>query len=205
LQLSRGTIRKAVGACLLVAAIGAVSTAAIATAATNRTAGGWEGRPTLGTQLALARLATTKYASDLGRAKADGYRIITRMIPDMGYHFMNPGVKGFDVRKPPILVYEHHGASWQLAALEWVFPAKPAQPPLAGARYGSFPAACHFADGTFVAAAAQASCAKASPETGAAFTFWHPRLVTMHVWIWYPNPSGLFASMNPLASAYNRG
>ena len=39
----------------------------------------------------------------------------------MGYHFINPSVKGFDVRKPPILVYERT-AHWQLGALEWVFP-----------------------------------------------------------------------------------
>ena len=74
------------------------------------------------------------------------------MIPNMGYHFMNPNVKGFDVRKPPILVYEHRGSSWQLGALEWVFTAKPAKPPLPGAKYGSFGAGCHYRDGTFVPA-----------------------------------------------------
>ena len=84
-------------------------------------------------QLARARLATAKYANDLGAAKADGYSILTQLIPGMGYHFINPSVKGFDVRKPPILVYEKHGAQWQLGALEWVFPEKPATPPLKGA------------------------------------------------------------------------
>lgn len=157
------------------------------------------------TQLAAARQATVKYVTDLDRAKADGYGIITRMISNMGYHFLNPKVTGFDVRKPAILVYEHQGARWQLAALEWVFPSKPAKAPLPGARYGSFPAACHYADGTFVPEATQDACPKASPQTGAAFGFWHPDLVTLHVWIWYPNPSGLYASMNPLAAAYNKG
>ena len=33
------------------------------------------------------------------------------MIPDMGWHFLNGKIKGFDVRKPPILVYEHHGTN----------------------------------------------------------------------------------------------
>jgi hypothetical protein len=47
----------------------------------------------LADQLASARLSTAKYATDLGQAKADGYRIITRMIPDMGWHFMNPDVR----------------------------------------------------------------------------------------------------------------
>ena len=41
----------------------------------------------LADQLARARLATAKYATSLHAAKADGYQIITRMIPDMGWHF----------------------------------------------------------------------------------------------------------------------
>jgi hypothetical protein len=43
-----------------------------------------------------------------------------------------------------------------------------------------------------------------SPETGAAFGFWHPDLVTMHVWLLYPNPDGVFASYNPLVKPFNR-
>jgi hypothetical protein len=152
-------------------------------------------------QLARARVATARYANDLGAAKASGYEILTQLIPGMGYHFINPKVTGFDVRRPPILVYEKHGARWQLGALEWVFPKKPATPPLAGATYGSFPAACHYDDGTFVAEPSAAACAAKSPSSGSAFNFWHPELVTMHVWIWYPNPSGMYASMNPLVRA----
>jgi hypothetical protein len=154
-------------------------------------------------ELAKARAATARYATDLDAAKADGYRIITPMMENMGFHFLNPAVQGFDVEKPDILVYEHAGDAWQLAALEWVFPEQPATPPLEGASYGSFPAACHYDDGTFVEADAQASCAPTSPTTGSAFVFWHPPLVTMHVWIWYPNPDGLFASMNPLIAPFN--
>jgi hypothetical protein len=153
-------------------------------------------------KLALARVATAKYANDLGAAKAGGYSILTQKIPGMGYHFINPSIKGFDVRRPPILVYERHGNRWQLGALEWVFPAKPAAPPLKGATYGSFPAACHYEDGTFVLQPSQATCAPTSPQSGSAFNFWHPALVTMHVWIWYPNPAGLYASMNPLVPAF---
>src|SRR4029450_11640067 len=44
----------------------------------------------LASQLATARLATAKFATSLHAAKADGYQIITRMIPDMGWHFLNP-------------------------------------------------------------------------------------------------------------------
>ncbi len=155
--------------------------------------------------LAKARAATAKYATNLQLAKANGYGIITKMIPNMGYHYMNPNVKGFDVRKPPILVYEHQGGTWQLGAVEWVFTAKPATPPLPGARYGSFGAGCHYADGTFVPAETQDACPKTAPQSGAAFGFWHPLLITLHVWLWYPNPTGLFASTNPLVSPFNNG
>jgi hypothetical protein len=159
----------------------------------------------LASQLARARLATAKYATNLRRAKADGYQILTRMIPDMGWHFLNPTIQGFDITKPPILVYERHGNAWQLAAFEWVFPTKPATPPLPGATYGSFGAACHYKDGTFVFASSQDQCAKRSPQSGAAFNFWHPDLVTLHVWLWYPNPAGLYNGTNPYIKPFNRG
>jgi hypothetical protein len=157
----------------------------------------------LAAQLAAARLATAKYATNLGRAKADGYQLITRMIPDMGWHYLNPTIQGFDITKPPVLVYERHHRSWQLGALEWVFTEQPASPPLPGASYGSFPAACHYKDGTFVAARVQELCAKTSPETGAKFNFWHPDLVTLHLWLWYPNPAGLYSGTNPWIRPFN--
>ncbi|MGZ4350143.1 MAG: hypothetical protein ACXVRX_06405, partial [Solirubrobacteraceae bacterium] len=109
--------------------------------------------------LVAARLATAKYATNLARAKADGYHILTKMIPNMGYHFINPKISGFNVRKPPILVYEHTAGGWQLAALEWVFPSMPARAPLPGAKYGAFGAACHYDDGTVVFADSQSKCA----------------------------------------------
>jgi hypothetical protein len=167
-------------------------------------AGGGGGRG-LANQLAKARLATAKYATSLRAAKADGYGIITRMIPDMGYHFLNPAIQGFDVTRPHILVYERRGGSWTLGALEWVFTSKPTTAPLPGATYGSFGAACHYKDGTFVFEATQDDCARRSPESGAAFNFWHPDLVTLHVWLWYHNPDGLYSGTNPLVQPFNRG
>ena len=160
---------------------------------------------TFAQQLRVVHDSTAKYVDGLGRAKADGYVILTKMIPDMGYHFINPKVKGFSLSKPPILVYEHSGSTWRLGAVEWVFPSKPATPPVAGARYGSFPAACQYKDGTFVPAADQAQCAMTAPGSGAAFSFWHGPLVTMHIWAWYPNPLGIFSGINPLARPYDRG
>lgn len=193
------TIIKALLGLTAAAAAAAVVASAAAAPATHRSS------TALAQELSAARLATAKYVSNLGLAKENGYGIITRMIPNMGWHYLNPKVKGFDVTKPPILVYEKRGASQQLAALEWVFTAKPAKPPLPGARYGTFGAACHYVDGTFVFENSQSACAQTSPQTGAAFNFWHPPLVTLHVWLWYPNPNGLFASMNPLVGVYNQG
>jgi hypothetical protein len=156
--------------------------------------------------LAKARAATARYATDLARAKRDGYTVIvTRQIPNMGWHFMNPKLTKFDVTRPAILVYDKRGSQWQLVAFEWVFPTKPAKLPLPGAKYGAFPAACHYQDGTFLPAATQDDCAKTSPQTGAAFGFWHPNLVTLHLWLWYPNPSGIYAGFNPLMKPFNQG
>lgn len=157
----------------------------------------------LSADIAQARLATAKYVSNLALAKTDGYMIITKMIPNMGLHYLNPKIKGFNFAKPPILVYEKKGTTYNLAALEWVFTSKPAKAPWPGAKYGSFGAGCHYNDGSFVPAATQDACPKTDPDTGAAFTFWHPVLITLHVWLWYPNPAGIFASTNPLVSPFN--
>jgi hypothetical protein len=171
----------------------------------SRTAGGTKpATADLASSLAAARLATAKYATNLGKAKADGYQIITKAMPGMGFHYMNRKITGFDVRKPQILVYEHSGSQWQLGALEWVFPTMPKTPPLPNATFGFFPAACHYADGTFIPHTNAKTCPQKAPTTGATFTFWHPGLVTMHVWVWYPNPAGMFSSTNPLIAPFNQ-
>jgi hypothetical protein len=86
-----------------------------------------------------------------------------------------------------------------------VFPQRPKSPPLPGAKYGSFAAACHYVDGTFVFNAHGNPCPRTSPKSGARFGFWHPDLVTLHVWLWYPNPDGIYAGMNPLVHPFNAG
>jgi hypothetical protein len=159
----------------------------------------------LARKLARARVATAPYVSNLDLAKADGYRIITPMMKNMGFHYLNPGITGFDVTKPHILVYTRRDGKYQLGALEWVFPKKPKHAPLKGAKYGSFPAACHYDDGTFSPASSEDDCKPTSPESGSPFVFWHPDLVTLHVWIWNPNPDGLYASTNPLVRPFNGG
>ena len=99
------------------------------------------GNAALTKDIAAARVATAKYATNLAAAQADGYKILTKEIPGMGFHFVNPSISGFDVTKPPILVYEHTGANtWQLGALEWVFTSIPKNPPLPNATFGFVPA-----------------------------------------------------------------
>jgi hypothetical protein len=159
--------------------------------------------PAVTADLVAARMATAKYATNLARAKADGYRILTKMIPNMGYHFINPKITGFDVRKPPILVYEHTARGWQLAALEWVFTSMPTTAPLPGAKYGAFGAACHYDDGTVVFTDAQSKCPATAPGSGAKFNFWHPRLITLHFWVWYPNYTGVYTGTNPMVAPFN--
>lgn len=153
--------------------------------------------------VAEMRRVTVKYLTDIEAAKADGYAVITPMMADMGFHYLNAEVTGFDPAAPAILVYVPTEEGWQLGAVEWVFPEEPDEPPLPGAEYGEFPAACHYVDGTFVPEDDEAACAEQSPDTDAAFTFWHPDLVTLHVWAWYPNPDGIFAGTNPLVTPYN--
>jgi hypothetical protein len=194
---------------MLIAALAAVTTFAIVAtsssgaAPTRTVAAKATVSPTLVTWLARARVATAKYATNLNAAKADGYGIITKMIPDMGYHFMNPKVTGFNPAKPPILVYQKHAGTWTLGAIEWVFTSKPAKPPLPGASYGAFGAGCHYKDGSYVPSESQDSCPKTAPGSGSAFNFWHPNLITLHVWLWYPNPSGLYSGTNPLVRPFN--
>jgi hypothetical protein len=139
-------------------------------------------------KLAQARTATAKYVTNLSRAKKDGYMIITQNMPGMGYHYLNPNISDFDVRKPAILVYEKTSNGMQLGALEWVFPSMPTKPTLPHA--------------TYTPADAESDCPTKSPSSGSAFNFWHPPLYTLHVWIWYPNPDGLYSSTNRLVNPF---
>jgi len=92
--------------------------------------------PEVAADLALIRSGSARYVNDLDAAVEDGFFIITKMIPDMGYHFLNPNVEGFDIGQPPILVYGRDGDDWELGAVEWVFSEEPAVPPMEDATHG---------------------------------------------------------------------
>ena len=187
----------------LVAALAALTIGGVAAGSGSKHASHHAGKSKLTRQLGQMRVATAKYVTDLDRAKRDGYKIITPMMHNMGFHYLNPDITKFDVTKPPILVYTRRNGQYMLGALEWVFPAKPKKAPLKGAKYGSFPAACHYEDGNFVPAASQDDCEPT--HGGSKFFFWHPDLVTLHVWLWHFNPDGLYEGMNQLVKPFNKG
>ena len=156
--------------------------------------------PAAGQNARRARLATAKYASDLGRRRQTA-TVITSIDPDMGYHFMNPNVR---VRpaKPPILVYEHRGAAGA-RRVEWVFP-EPAETAPSRAPLRRFGAGCHYADGTFIPASGQTECpAKARRRRGVHVLAPEARDDARLALV--PEPDGLFASTNPLVRRSTAG
>src|SRR4051794_35486097 len=119
---------------ILAAAASAAAAVAIALPSAGAGAGGHAGHDhgsssqdehvsrELATSIAKARFALAPYTNDLAAAQAAGYKMqITQMMPGMGFHYMNPDVKDFDVTRPPILVYVKQGDKAQLVAAEWVF------------------------------------------------------------------------------------
>ena len=128
------------------------------------------------------------------------------MIPNMGWHFLNAKVTGFDSAKPPILVYEKRGSS-MAARRARVGVHGEAEDAAAPGRQVRRVRRGVPLRGRHVRARRRrrSSAPKTSPQSGAKFGFWHPNLVTLHVWLWYPNPSGLFAGTNPLVTPFNGG
>ncbi len=41
------------------------------------------------------------------------------------------------------------------------------------------------------------------PQDGRRVRLLAPPLVTFHVWLWYPNPNGVFGEYNPLLTPFN--
>ena len=124
--------------------------------------------------------------------RRNGYGVITQMIPDMGWHFMNPAYTKFDVTKPPILVY---GSEVDVAARR----LRVGVPAEAGRRTRSpeRPTARSGLRATTRTARSSSrpprTSAPKSPQSGAPFAFWHPDFVTLHLWVWYPNSDGIFS------------
>ncbi len=150
-------------------------------------------------QLADVRLATAKYL-DIEKARTDGYIQVSGMEPKMGYHFLNPEIKEFDPAKPNVLLYVKSSDQWHLVGVEYAFPTsmRPSTPPFKGALWSHHHASCHYKDATEIDSHSEEKCPKTNPVTGAEFALWHPELSSIHVWVWYHNPHGVFAELNPL-------
>lgn len=156
-------------------------------------------------QLAAIRKATAKYL-DVNQARADGYKMVSAMVPNMGYHFRNPTIRGFAIDKPNLLLYvKNDEGRFELVAVEWAFPVgkRPKRVPFQNPQWAVHGAACHFRDGSEIQMNSPKGCPKRNPKTGAPFAFWHPPLDTLHVWAWYPNPEGLFRARNPMLAPFN--
>lgn len=122
-------------------------------------------------ELARARRGTARY-HDISRAIEDGYADINVFIPNMGFHYLKSTILDaeFDPARPELLVYAQDlfEGRMRLVAVEYAVPT---------------------------------NLTSTAPEgfTGDADE-WHRQdnfgLWTLHAWIWYRNPDGVFAELN---------
>lgn len=160
--------------------------------------------------LAAARNGTAPYHS-LAAAQAAGWNVevadaagitcITDLadVPsegNMGIHYLNPGqipelvallngvpftgVASVDARTPEALIYQ---------------PGSNGQMRLVGAEYLTLKA-----DWDKDHAAAPELFGQMFMSTGAGNRYGLPAFYSLHVWLWYPNPNGMFAMWNPRVS-----
>ena len=139
------------------------------------------------------------------RAKDDGYAKGSGYIPRQGYQYYNPRyLSVFDLRHPPILLYDERDGRWQLLGAMYAVPrsSDPTRAiPFKRAEFLQHDAMCHYEDGTIILGKSPESCPKEHPLTRAAFEMWHPDLWLVAVWAWTPNSNGVFALFNPYLQA----
>jgi hypothetical protein len=153
--------------------------------------------------IAEVRLATRRYL-DVEQAKADGYVQISGNVPLEGYHFSNAGITRFDYARPSTLLYIQSAGQWQLGGLEYALPGnRPAESPFPGVAWELHPAMCRYADWQEFPARSREACPRAHPATKSPFVAWYPDFWVLRLWLWYPNPYGLFASLNPLLAPFD--
>lgn len=129
--------------------------------------------------LVEVRESTAPY-NNVERATADGYNPTNHWVPNMGYHHVNPSLidSTVDHLEPEVLVYQRNPADpdkRRLGAVEYMIPTN-----LVGSKSDL--------DGAFPGVDGDHWHKLALP----AGTFW-----TLHAWIWYPNPEGVFHDENP--------
>lgn len=158
-----------------------------------------------------ARQATAKY-QDVRVAEADGYQAIGPDVPGMGVHFVRTrkasgpdeaGSKtGFDIDRPPILLYENNpsaaggyslvGVSYLLNAPEGA-DGQPLNPPLPKslATWHRHENICVLPDRSTPKGLTEQQCRERSGHFTAE-TQW-----MVHAWIWKDSPLGIFSPTNP--------
>jgi hypothetical protein len=153
-------------------------------------------------ELERARQATEKY-QDVHAAEADGYQVVGPDFPGMGVHFvqtMEP--KGFDIEKPPILLYQKNASApggYSLAGVSYLWNApegadgQPTDPPFpkALAQWHRHDNICVLAHLENPHGLSEEQC-RAQGGHFIARSQW-----LVHVWIWKDNPAGVFTPDNP--------
>ena len=146
---------------------------------------------TSGSTLEHVRTALSKYQDPMAAVR-DGYlsTVSCMTFPQagmsgemhhpaggMGVHFLNVGLIGptVDTLRPQVLIYEPDGDKLKLVAAEWFVPtqADSIRPELFG----------HPFDGPMEGH---------EPIMPPELRHWD-----LHVWLWKPNPAGMFSSTNP--------
>ncbi len=158
----------------------------------------------LGKRIAEIRDATARY-QDLGVAQAAGYAQFTGNLPLLGYRFVNPAITTFDFEKPAGLIYAKQGERWQLVGVEYAVRGdeRPAAQPFPGIAWALEPATCRYADWHELEGLRRREECPAKHPEGSALASWHPTRWVIRVWGWYPNPSGMFAQVNPLLAPFD--
>jgi hypothetical protein len=149
--------------------------------------------------LERARQATAKY-QDVHVAEADGYQVVGPDVPGMGVHFvLTLEPNGFDVEKPPILLYQKTPTGYTLVGVSYLWSAaegpdgQPLDPPFPKSlahwhRHGNVCVLPHLENPHGLT---EAQCR----DQGGRFVAKTQWLV--HAWIWKDNPSGVFSAENP--------
>jgi hypothetical protein len=153
-------------------------------------------------KLDRARLATAKY-QDVRVAEAEGYQVVGPDFPGMGVHFiltMEPN--GFDIEKPPILLYVKDPSApggYALAGVSYLWNApegpdgQPVDPPFPKslARWHRHENICVLPHIENPHGLSESECR----DKGGHFIGKSQWLV--HAWIWKDNPTGVFSPDNP--------
>ncbi len=128
------------------------------------------GSNALQVELARVRAATAKY-QNINKAIEDGYADINLYVPHMGWHFLNSELldADFDMEKPELLVYANKpDGGYMLVAVEYAVPLA-LSPDAPEGFTGSGDVW----------------------DVNSAFGLW-----TLHAWVWYNNPDGVFSPYN---------